>query len=158
MALRALDALVGNGKLLYVGEWDRAAGVLAQLSARTVHGHTGGARFQEAVLRAWELVEAVPLPRWPGFADQLYVFQRRGAQSAPAPPDAGAAQKAASASGDASATAPEPSPRPDFAGAAFRSRLRLLEQHGLQMALHPPPPTADGAAQSSRPERVIIPS
>lgn len=40
----------------------------------------------------------------------------------------------------------------------LEDQMRLLEQHGLQMALHPPPPTADGAAQSSRPERVIIPS
>jgi len=76
MALEALTAFRGR-ILFYVGEWRHRAGFVATLSWRTaMHGHTAGARFQAMVEADFELVEIVPIPRWPGFADALYVFRR----------------------------------------------------------------------------------
>ena len=77
MAIEALTAFRGR-ILFYVGEWRRRTGFVATLSWRTAtHGHTAGARFQAMVEADFELVEIVPIPRWPGFADALYVFRRR---------------------------------------------------------------------------------
>ena len=84
MALDALNTYSGD-TLLYVGERPAAVGLLSTLSSRTAAGHTAGARFHAAVDAGWTLVEVVTLPRWPGFADALYVFRRRGASEAPPP-------------------------------------------------------------------------
>ena len=79
MALEALRAYRGD-TLLYIGEWQGRTGVVSMLSHRTAEcGQTAGAAFQARVQRDWDLVDSVPLPRWPGFADGLFVFRRRGA-------------------------------------------------------------------------------
>jgi hypothetical protein len=78
-ALHALRAFVGD-TLLYIGEWRGHAGLVAELSERTsMHGHTAGEAFQAEVSAEWVLLEVVRLPRWPGFADALFIFRRRGA-------------------------------------------------------------------------------
>ena len=81
MGLTALRAYAGD-VLLYVGEWQGASGTLSELSWRTAAGQAAGRRFQSEVECSWELAELLPLPRWPGFADCLRVFRRRGASSA----------------------------------------------------------------------------
>lgn len=81
MQLMALDALRAyrGPTLLYIGEWRGCTGLVSHMSSRTCeHGQQGGERFQAAVEAGWSLVERVALPRWPGFADALYVFRRRG--------------------------------------------------------------------------------
>ena len=84
MAFDALQDYDGD-TLLYVGERPAAVGLLSTLSWRTAAGHTAGARFHGALDAGWTLVEVVTLPRWPGFADALYVFRRRGKSEAPPP-------------------------------------------------------------------------
>jgi hypothetical protein len=84
MAFDALRSYCGD-TLLYVGERPAAVGLLSTLSWRTAAGHTAGARFHAAVDAGWTLVEVVTLQRWPGFADALYVFRRRGKSEAPPP-------------------------------------------------------------------------
>eukprot|EP00964_Phaeocystis_antarctica_P006448 scaffold3484_cov69-Phaeocystis_antarctica.AAC.7 len=81
MGLTALRAYAGD-VLLYVGEWQGASGALSELSWRTAAGQAAGRRFQMEVECSWELEELIPLPRWPGFADCLRVFRRRGASTA----------------------------------------------------------------------------
>ncbi len=93
MALSKLRAYAGD-VLLYVGEWHGASGALSELSWRTAAGQAGGRSFQREVECGWELEELLPLPRWPGFADCLRVFRRRGASSA-AVQEAGAGPTAA---------------------------------------------------------------
>ena len=90
MALAALRAYTGD-VLLYVGEWRGASGVVSELSWRTAAGQAAGRRFQSEVESGWELAELLPLPRWPGFADCLRVFRRRGASRSSAVEAAGAA-------------------------------------------------------------------
>lgn len=78
MAVDALAAYSGT-TLIYIGEWRGSAGVLSALSHRTAdHGQTAGAAFWAVVDREWQCIECVPLPRWPGFADSLFIFRRRG--------------------------------------------------------------------------------
>ena len=101
MAREALAAYRGR-TLLYVGEWRGSTGVISALSARTAAcGQCAGAVFQRAVEDEWELVERVALPRWPGFADALHVFRRKGERTGEAAGPAAAAQSAAAASGAA---------------------------------------------------------
>ena len=95
MALGALKWYCGD-TLLYA--WPAAVGLLSTLSSRTAAGHTAGARFHAALDAGWTLVEVVRLPRWPGFADALYVF-RRGEFEAP-PPATAATAAARDASDD----------------------------------------------------------
>ena len=78
--LMAHDALAayGGSVLMYVGEWRGAVGTISKLSDRTADcGQTGGARFQAMVEAEWDLEESIAVPRWPGFADRLYIFTRR---------------------------------------------------------------------------------
>ena len=78
--LTALNALrMFEGDILFVvGEWSGRTGLLSGLSWRTsACGQAGGSQFQRAIATGWVFVENVRVPRWPGFADQLYVFRRR---------------------------------------------------------------------------------
>lgn len=80
MALRALQALRGDGSLLYVGEWHGITGVISSLAQSTAQsGQTAGHNFQTEVERDWDLVDSVALPRWPGMADRLFILRRRNA-------------------------------------------------------------------------------
>ena len=119
MALEALRAYRGD-VLLYVGEWRGAVGAISRLSWRTaVAGQTAGPRFQQEVERDWVLAEPpLPLPRWPGFADCLRVFRRRGA--APA----GSSTRGTS-------TAPVATPAAAGAPAQLGRRLAAMERLGL---------------------------
>ena len=110
MAFDALQDYDGD-TLLYVGERPAAVGLLSTLSWRTAAGHTAGARFHGALDAGWTLVEVVRLPRWPGFADALYVF-RRGEFEAPPP---ATAAKAAARDYDR-----------EFDDGSLRARLRRL--------------------------------
>lgn len=104
MALEALRAYRGD-VLLYVGEWRGAVGAISRLSWRTaVTGQTAGPRFQQEVERDWELAEPpLQLPRWPGFADGLRVFRRKGTAPAVGPTRGGSIAPAATPAGGASA-------------------------------------------------------
>jgi hypothetical protein len=89
MAENALVAYRGNA-VLYVGEAPDPGLRISNPSRNALGAETstGGARFHAALLKDWDLVRTVPLPRWPGARDSLTVWKRRGARPAPrrAPP------------------------------------------------------------------------
>lgn len=60
MAEEALARYPGR-VALYAGEWE---------------GRTGSAEFHKRLSRGWKLLERVELPRWPGFGDELRVYER----------------------------------------------------------------------------------
>ena len=55
--------------LVYLGE--RGAGEL--------EGVTGGRALTDAIAAEWEPVRSWPIPRWPGYEDDLTLYRRRGA-------------------------------------------------------------------------------
>ena len=120
MALECVRNLRSGGAdntLLYVGEWSGAAGCVSALSERTAAcGHMAGAQFQKYVDRHYKLVQTVPVPRWPGFADALYVFRPRA--SLHRLPTANLARGSCDASADTGL-------------AARRQALTHLADHGL---------------------------
>jgi len=112
MCVNALRAYKGD-TLFYVGEWEGRSGLLAMMSPRTQCGLTAGRTFQDEIRAAWKLVETVPLPRWPGFCDRLYIFRRVAAADSgvetvaeppPPPPEAAAGTSASAALGTRLAT------------------------------------------------------
>jgi hypothetical protein len=61
MASQALAGYRGT-HVLYVGEW---------------RGRTADSHFHDQLEREWNLLERIPLPHWPGFSDDLFLFKRK---------------------------------------------------------------------------------
>jgi hypothetical protein len=61
MAFQALQNYSGQ-TVIYVGEWE---------------GRTADLAFHSALKsREWRLVDELKIPNWPGYSDQIYVFER----------------------------------------------------------------------------------
>ena len=61
MAFDALMSFEGR-RVAYVGEW---------------RGRTGDAGFHDLLERDFKRVHEVAIPRWPGFEDSLYIYERK---------------------------------------------------------------------------------
>lgn len=62
MAEQALRAFRGE-HVIYVGEW---------------RGRTADPAFHDRLEREWLREEIIPLPSWPGYRDEVYLYTRRG--------------------------------------------------------------------------------
>ena len=60
MAEEALIAYAGN-QVIYVGEW---------------RGRTGTSAFHDRLERYWTRIQTLAIPSWPGFNDQLTIWER----------------------------------------------------------------------------------
>jgi hypothetical protein len=57
----ALNTFLGK-TIIYIGEW---------------RGRTAQNNFHDELDKNWTLIESLPIPNWPGFTDQLYIFSRK---------------------------------------------------------------------------------